>query len=295
MRSQFLDPRVLAGMSDITLVAKTVVDGFISGLHRSPDFGFSQEFAEYRPYSLGDDLRYVDWNVFARTEKAFLKRYRGETNTRITLLLDASASMGFGSHSVTKINYARYLVASLGYLAVQQRDACGMIVFDDEVRHYVQPSSRQGQMAKLLHAVEKAEPGKRTDFEKPFFHFQQYQFRRGVAMVFSDFYAPPETVIKTIEPLRYRGNEVILFHILDPEEIRPKLHEPMILVDMETEESMEVSPDYVNTEYRDKIGGHMEALKDKAAGAGLDYFLVDTSQPLDAAMREYFRIRQGRM
>lgn len=295
MRSQFLDPSVLAGMSDITLVAKTVVDGFISGLHRSPDFGFSQEFAEYRPYSLGDDLRYVDWNVFARTEKAFLKRYRGETNTRITLLLDASASMGFGSHSVNKINYARYLVASLSYLAVQQRDACGMIVFDDEVRHYVPPSSRQGQMAKLLHAVERAEPGKRTDYEKPFFHFQQYQFRRGVAMVISDFFAPPETVIKTIEPLRFRGNEVILFHILDPQELHPKFNEPVILIDMETNESMEVSPDYANNEYRDKVKAHIEALKDKAAGAGLDYFLVDTSQPLDAAMREYFRVRQGRL
>lgn len=294
MQSRFLEPSLLAGMSDITLVAKTVVDGFISGLHRSPDFGFSQEFAEYRPYSIGDDLRYVDWNVFARTERAFLKRYRGETNTRVTVLLDASASMGFGSQKVRKIDYARYLAASICYLASQQRDACGMIVFDDEVRQYVQPSTRQGQLARLLHAVEKAEPGKRTDYEKPFFHFQQFQFRRGVVIVVSDFFAPPETVVKCVEPLRFRGNEVILFHLLDPEEIEPRFNEPVILIDMETEDSMEVSPDYANTEYRQKIGEHIAALKSKAQGAGLDYHLVNTGLPLDASMREYFNIRHGR-
>lgn len=294
MRSRFLEPRVLAGISDLELVAKTVVDGFISGLHRSPDFGFSQEFAEYRQYTPGDDLRYVDWNVFARTEKAFLKRYRGETNTRVTLLLDASASMGFSSHSVSKIDYARYLTASISYLAVQQRDACGIIVFDDEVRQYVPPRSRQGQMARLIHAVEKAEPGARTDFGKPFHHFQQYQFRRGIAMVVSDFYAPPEEVVKAIEPLRFRGTEVVLFHILDPEEFEPKFKEPVVLIDMETKESMEVSPDYANTEYRQKIKAHIDELASRARGAGLDYHIVNTAKPLDDALREYFIIREGR-
>ena len=125
MQTRFLEPKILAGISDVTLVAKTVVDGFIAGLHRSPDFGFSQEFAEYRQYVPGDDLRYVDWNVFARTERAYLKKYRGETNTMVSVLLDASASMGFSSHGVSKIDYARYLSASLCYLAIQQRDACG--------------------------------------------------------------------------------------------------------------------------------------------------------------------------
>ncbi len=294
MRHRFLEPALLAGMSDITLVAKTVVDGFIAGLHRSPDFGFSQEFAEYRPYTPGDDLRYVDWNVFARTERAYLKRYRGETNTMVTVLLDASASMGFGSHSVKKIDYARYLAACISYLALNQRDACGMIVFDDEIRQFVQPKSRQGQLARLLHAVENAEPGKRTDYGKPFFHFQQYQFRRGVAIVISDFYADPELIVKTIEPLRYRGNEVIMFHLLDPEELHPKFREPVVLIDMETQDSLEVSPDYANTEYKQKIDAHIEKLGSKARGAGLDYHVVNTSQPLDESMRQYFKIREGR-
>src|SRR3954453_13246141 len=138
---RFLDPAILASISSLDLIAKTVVDGFIAGLNRSPDFGFSQEFAEYRAYTQGDDLRHVDWNVYARTERTYLKRYRGETNTQLTVLLDASASMSYGSHSVNKLDYARYLAASVSYMSNQQRDAVGALVFDDEVRSFVQPSA----------------------------------------------------------------------------------------------------------------------------------------------------------
>src|SRR5712675_1397903 len=186
---RFLDPAVLAGISGLDLVAKTVVDGFVNGLHRSPDFGFSQEFAEYRAYSPGDDLRHVDWNVFARTERAYLKRYRGETNSILTVLLDASNSMKFSSHSVSKMDYARFVAASLFYLAIHnQRDAAGLIVFDDAVRDYVRPSTRQGQLYRLLAGLEKAEPRARTDFTKPLLHFQELLHRRGIVIVISDFY-----------------------------------------------------------------------------------------------------------
>jgi uncharacterized protein (DUF58 family) len=292
---RFLNPTVLAEISDLELVAKTVVDGFIAGLHKSPDFGFSQEFAEYRMYTPGDDLRHVDWNVYGRTDRIYLKRFRGETNTLVTLLLDASASMAFTSHQITKLDYARYLTASLAYLASQQRDAGGLIVFDDEIREYVRPSSRQGQLHRILHAVEHAEPGARTDFAKPFVHFQQFLFRRGIVVVISDFYEEPGKIVQTIEPLRFRGNEVVLFHLLDPEEVRPKLKGPALLLDMETEDAMEVSPDYVNREYREKIDAHLEALRDESKKAGVDYFLVTTDRPLDAALREYLTVRQGRM
>ncbi len=292
---RFLDPSVLAGIAHLELVAKIVVDGFISGLHRSPDFGFSQEFAEYRMYTPGDDLRHVDWNVYARTDRCYLKRYLGETNTLVTVLLDASASMAFASHSTSKINYARYLAASLAYLAHHQRDAGGLIVFDDEIRNYVSPSSRQGQMQRLLHAIEKAEPGARTDYAKPFIHFQQFLFRRGLVAVISDFYEDPDLIIKTMLPLRYRGNEVILFHILDPEEIQPKLKGPALFIDMETEEAMEVSPDYTQNEYRRKIDAHIERLRSEAQKAGIDYFLTVTDRPLDEALREYLVVRQGRL
>jgi uncharacterized protein (DUF58 family) len=293
--TRFIDPALLAGLSHLDLVAKTVVDGFVAGLHRSPDFGFSQEFAEYRAYTPGDDLRHVDWNVFARTERAYLKRYRGETNSQLTLMLDSSASMGFSSHGITKLDYARFLAVSLAYLANQQRDAAGVIVFDDDVRNYVQPSTRQGQFMRVAHAVEKAELGTRTDFARPFIHFQQFLHRRGIVVVLSDFYEQPETVIKTVQALKFRGNDLVLFHVLDPQEIRPKLKEPVLLVDMETKDALEVSPEYVREEYAPKIDAHVEALKKKAQAAGIDYFLLQTDRPLDDAMREYFLIRKGRM
>ena len=295
MLQRFLDPATLAAISSLDLVAKTVVDGFVAGMHRSPDFGFSQEFAEYRAYSEGDDLRHVDWNVFARTDKCFLKRYRGETNTQLLLLLDTSASMGYTSRQVNKLEYAKFVSATLCYMANLQRDAAGLIVFDEDVKNYVPPSTRQGQLFRLLHAIEKAEVGTHTDFTKPFVHFQNFLHRRGLVVVMSDFYADPEVIIKTVEPLRFKGNEVILFHLLDPQEIKPKFREPVLLYDLEdTTQSLEVSPDYAKQEYRKKIDAHIEALAGKARGAGMEYFLMDTGRPLDEGLREYLQVRKGR-
>ncbi|HVB57037.1 MAG TPA: DUF58 domain-containing protein [Candidatus Acidoferrales bacterium] len=292
---RFLDPAVLAGISGLDLVAKTVVDGFVAGLHRSPDFGFSQEFAEYRAYAPGDDLRHVDWNVFARTERAYLKRYRGETNSLLTVLLDASNSMNYKSHSVSKMDYARYTAASLFYLAIKdQRDAAGLIVFDDEVRNYIRPSTRQGQLHRLLSGLDLAEPRARTDLAKPLLHFQQFLRRRGLVLIISDFFESPEKIVRTIEPLRFHGNEVVLFHVLDPREIQPELGQPAILVDLETQERVEVTPEYARDEYPRKMEAHIQSLRDRARGAGMDYFLLVTDRPLDGALREYLTIRQGR-
>jgi len=295
MLQRFLDPAVLASISGLDLVAKTVVNGFVAGLHRSPDFGFSQEFAEYRAYTQGDDLRHVDWNVFARTERAYLKRYRGETNTQLLLLLDTSASMGYGSQPVHKLDYARFVAASLCYLANVQRDAAGLIIFDEDVKNYVPPSTRQGQLFRLLHAIEKAEVGTHTDFSKPFVHFQNFLRRRGIVVVMSDFYEKPEVIVKTVEPLRFRGNEVILFHMLDPQEIAPRFRQPVLLEDMETLTKLEVSPEYAHNEYRHRIDAHIEALRDQAKRAGMDYFLMNTSRPLDEGLREYLAVRRGRL
>ena len=292
---RFLDPTVLAGISGLDLVARTVVDGFVAGLHRSPDFGFSQEFAEYRAYTPGDDLRHVDWNVFARTERAYLKRYRGETNTLLTVLLDASSSMNYSSHKVTKMDYARFVAASLFYLTTQtQRDAAGLIVFDDEVRAYIRASTRQGQLTRLLSGLENAEPRARTDYAKPLLPFQNFLRKRGMVVIISDFFESPETIVRTIEPLRYHGNEVVLFHVLDPQELKPELNEPVLLVDMETQESLEVTPEYGHEEYRTKVQSHITQLQDRTRSAGMDYHLLVTNRPLDGALRQYLTLRQRR-
>ena len=295
MLQRFLDPSVLGRLAGLDLVAKTVVDGFIAGLHRSPDFGFSQEFAEYRAYSPGDDLRHVDWNVFARTERAYLKRYRGETNCQVNVLLDVSGSMNYTSDGRDKLEYAKFLAASVCYLAHLQRDAAGLIVFDSEVRHFVPPSTRQGQLHRLLHGIEQAKPGVRTDLVRPFAHLMDFLRRRGMVVAISDFWDQPEKVIDTVAPLKFRGNELVLFHVLDPDEIRPKLKHPVLLEDLETGDTMEVTPDYAAHEYRDKMSAHLEDIEKRAKGAGMDYFLVDTSRPLDAALREYLAIRAGRL
>ena len=292
--NRFLDPSVLAGISRLDLVAKTVVDGFVAGLHRSPDFGFSQEFAEYRAYTPGDDLRHVDWNVFARTERAYLKRYRGETNTEVIVLLDASASMGFGSTSIRKLDYAKFLASALVYLAHLQRDAAGLIVFHDEVSSFSPPSSRQGQLMRLLHGIDHAQLGHRTDFAKPFFQLQRMIKRRGITVVISDFFESPEIIVRTMEPLRFRGTELVLFHLLDADELLPRLNDNALLIDMETEEAIEVSPEYARSEYPTKITGHIEALRTKCRAAGIDYFFLRTDRPLDQGLREYFNIRQRR-
>jgi len=203
--------------------------------------------------------------------------------------------MGFGSHPVNKLDYARFLAASLCYLAHAQRDAAGLIIFDENVVNYVAPSTRQGQLFRLLHAIEKAEPGSRTDFAKPFAHLLDFARRRGLVVVISDYYERPEEIIKTVEPLRFRGNDLILFHVLDPQEIAPQFREPVLLTDMENNSTLEVSPEYARSEYRRKIDAHVQALRDQAKGAGLDYFLMDTSRPLDEGLREYLAVRQGRM
>jgi uncharacterized protein (DUF58 family) len=292
--NRFLDPKVLAEISSLDLVAKTVVDGFIAGLHRSPDFGFSQEFAEYRAYTQGDDLRHVDWNVFARTERAYLKRYRGETNTEVNVLLDASASMGYSSGRVPKFEYAKFLAASIVYLANLQRDGAGLVVFNEEVTQFVPPSGRQGQLMRLLHAIDRAVLGKRTNFAAPFFQLQQFLRRRGITILISDCFEKPDTIVEILSPLRFRGNELVVFHVLDPQEIEPRFHQEMLLIDMETNDALESTPEYAASEYRSKVASHLSQLKEKTQAAGIDYFLLRTDRPLDEGLREYFNIRHRR-
>jgi len=293
--SRFLDPAVLGALSGLDLVAKTVVEGFVAGLHRSADLGFSHEFAEYRAYTTGDDLRSVDWNVFARTDRTYVKRYRGETNSPVTMLLDASNSMNYASHSITKMNYARFMAAAISYLAIRkQRDAAGLLVFDDEVRNYISPSARHGQLARLLSGLELAEPRARTDFQRPMRHLEGLLRRRGIVVIISDFYESPASLIRAIEPLRFRGNEVLLFQVLDPRELRPDLGGSTVLVDLETRARIEVTAEYAAREYSARIARHVASLRDGAQRAGMSYQLLVTDRPLDDALREYLTVREGR-
>lgn len=292
--TRLLNPEVLAGLANLELVARAVVDGFLIGPHRSPAFGFSQEFAEYRPYAEGDDLRFVDWNVYARTDRTYVKRFLGETNSHLIILLDASASMGYRTKTVTKLQYGQFLAASLAYLASKQHDAVGAMIFDDDLRDFREPSSRGGQLQGVLHAIDAARPSGNTDLHKPFKRFREHISRRGLVAVISDFYSDPEEIIADVRPLAFQGHDVILFQILDPGELEPEISQARLLEDLETGQAVEVSAHFMREPYAQRIKAHIGSLQDAAASSGADHVLLNTSEPLDAALRNYLLFRQRR-
>ena len=290
--ARLLTPDVLSGLANLELVARTAVEGFLIGLHRSPRFGFSQEFAEFRAYAEGDDPRFVDWNVYARTERTYIRRYQGETNTRLFVLLDASASMGYKSGAISKLQYGKFLAAALAYLASRQHDPVGLIVFDDAIRHYRPPSSRSGSLQGVLHALDRATPGHRTDIEGCFQKFHEHLNRRGLVAVISDLYCDPLVMSRAVQPLAYHGHDIVFFHVLDPGELQPEWRDSVLFEDMESGQTMDVSPDYLEGGYRERLEQHLDGVRKAAASVGADLVLARTDEPLDRALRRYLMFRQ---
>ncbi len=293
-RSRLIRPEVLSGLANLELIARSVVEGVLIGLHRSPFFGFSQEFAEYRPYVEGDDPRFVDWNVYARTDRTYIKRFLGDTNSHLMLLLDASASMGYGSGKLSKFRYAQMLAGCLAWLSSRQHDAVGTLIFDDAVRDYRAPSTRSGQLHAILHALDSAQPARRTDLGAPFRRFREHISRRGMVAVISDFYCDPEEMLQAVRPLAFQGQDVVLMQVLDPAELQPTIASSTLLEDMETGEAVEVSPDFMQREYPERMRAHIEALRNAAVRAGADHIVMNTSAPLDEPLRRYLTFRQKR-
>jgi len=300
---RFLDPRVLARLSNLQLVAKTVVEGFLIGLHRSPYYGVSIDFAEYRPYAPGDDPRQIDWNVFARTDRYYLKKYHGDTNAEVYIIMDASASMGYKSgnreqgignrrNALTKFEYGCFLAASLAYFAIHQRDAVGMLLFDTDIQDRIRARTRRGQLPYLLHMLDRAKPGKGTDFAGPLRKAMQFLHRRGIVVLISDFYEAPEVVMRAVRGLQFGGNDLILFHILDPGELEFRAEGPVQLEDLETAERMEVVPEYMAAQYRKLLQEHIRTLQHECRSSRIDYTMLDTSRPLDHALFTFLSARQ---
>jgi uncharacterized protein (DUF58 family) len=292
--NRLLPPETLAGLANLELIARTAVEGFLTGLHRSPHYGFSQEFKEYRAYVEGDDPRFVDWNVFARTERTYIRRFEGETNTRLMILLDASASMGYGSRSITKLQYAKFLSAALAYLAARQHDPVGLIVFDEKVRNFRPATSRAGSLNAIIHTIDAVTPGGGTNLEACFQRFGEHLSRRGLVAVISDLYCDPEAMSKAVQPLAYRGHDLMFFQLLDPQEMRPNWRESVLLEDVETQRTLNVSPEYLNGEYKERLDAHLQSLRRAAANVGAHQLLITTDEPLDHALRRYLLLREGR-
>jgi uncharacterized protein (DUF58 family) len=291
---RFLAPEVLARITSLELLARAVVEGFISGLHRSPFTGFSTEFAEYRQYLPGDDLRHLDWKLLGRTDRYFIKKYRADTNAQCHILVDASASMRYTTGTVTKLQYAQFLAAALAYLASRQQDAVGLIAFDERVRSHVPAHNRTGHMRTIFGRLEELEAGQSTDLSKMLHEAAERITRRGIIVVLSDFYDDPEKIIHALQHLRFKGNDTIVFHILDRNEIEFNYREPMLLEDAETEEQMHVIPDVLVEGYRRTIEGHIDRLREGAAQNRIDYELVTTDRPLDHALFSFLARRAAR-
>jgi len=293
--NRLLKPEVLARLGRLDLVARTIVDGVTTGLHRSPHFGFSQEFAEYRAYNEGDDLRYVDWNVYARTDRTYIKRFQGETNTAIQLLLDSSASMGFGE-PVSKLQQAKFLTASLAYVTRKQHDSLGLAVFDETVREFQAPSARPDSLPRALSLLERTDAGQGTDILEALEKLRASVVRRGLIIVVSDLYANADDLLSALQPLAHSGQDIAVFHMLDDEELQPTAKTISAFQDLETEESVVVDPEFLKNSYRTRFALHCESIEQACRRVGADYTRVLTSEPLDAALQGFmqFRERRGR-
>ena len=288
---QFLDPAVIARLGTLELKAKTVVEGFLSGLHRSPFKGFSVEFAEYRQYIHGDDLSTIDWKVFARSDRYYVKKFEEETNLDCHLLLDVSGSMGYGSRGMTKFEYGACLAASLGYLMNRQRDGVGLMAFDDRIVSALPASTRPGHMRNLLVTLDRLVLGKQTSVSKPLRQLAESLTKRGMVVLISDLLDDPEAVIRGLKHFHHRGSDVLVFHVLDPDELEFPFDRATRFEDLETGEEVMAVPAIVRAHYLKAIGGLIERYRRELGGAGIDYQLLNTKEPLELALLAYLSTR----
>jgi uncharacterized protein (DUF58 family) len=306
----FIDPLVLSRIDNLELLARTVMDGFLSGLHRSPHLGVSMEFAEHRPYMPGDDIRWIDWKLNARTDRFYVKRFEADTNASTAILLDVSGSMGFGSGRtaegekrpdagptrsrpaapLTKLDYGRYLTASLAYFSAQQRDRVGLVTFDRAVREYVPPAAKHLDM--VLHRIATARAEGESGIRPVILKVAEAMRKRGFIILVSDLYEDPTEVVDAVSLLRYQGHEVIVFQVLDPAEVSFPYEDAAPFLDMETGERLPVVPETLAPKYRAMMGEHLSALEDGFRSRDVDFARFTTDQPLDHALFRYLSLRE---
>ena len=291
-RTRYLDPKIIARLGTLDLKARAIVEGFLSGLHRSPFKGFSVEFAEYRQYFPGDDLSTLDWKVYAKTDRHFVKKFEEETNLDCHILLDISGSMGYGSDDVTKLQYGCYLAAALSYLMNRQRDAVGLIAFDDKIEEMLPARARPGHLTSILVTLERLRIGTRTDVAKPLRDLAEAIHKRGLVVLISDLLDDVDRVLEGLKQFRYRGTEVIVFHVLDPAELKFPFEKAARFRDIETEAEVLAVPNDVRKQYLEAINELIARYKRELRVAGIDYTLLDTSMPVEHGLMSYLFTRK---
>jgi uncharacterized protein (DUF58 family) len=291
--ARFVDPKVLARIGNLELVARSVVDGFINGLHRSPYFGASVDFAEHRGYVPGDDIRRVDWRLYARTDRYYIKEYEADSNSNFAVLLDVSRSMGFGSEGLTKLDYARMLAGCLTYLVHRQRDRVGLVAFDSDIVEFVPPSAKH--MDTTLHVLDRLKPARPGSLREPMNKIAEHFGRRGLLVLISDLYEEPDAVLEAIGPLRFRGHDMIVFHVMDRAELDFEYADPSAFEDLESGEQIPIVPEALAGQYRELVQAHITGLTERFSANRIDYTLVNTSAPLDHALFSYLSTRERLM
>ena len=289
---RFLDPKVLARIGDLELVARWVVEGFISGLHRSPHLGFSTDFAEHRQYMPGDDTRHMDWRVYARTDRLYIKNYEADTNSNFLVILDVSGSMNYGTSGLTKLEYAKYLGACLAYFSHRQRDRVGLVTVDTDIVDYVPPSAKH--LNQVLHGLDRAKAKGKGSLAMPLLKVSESQHRRSILLILSDLYEPAEKIRDALGPLRDAGHDLVVMHLLDPAELNFTFDAAGTFEDLESGERIPVVPGRLRTRYTELIRDHLAAVERLLGEGRVDYVMVDTSKPVDEVLFQYL-LRRERM
>lgn len=285
---KYLNPEIVSRLKTMELRARLVVEGFIAGLHKSPYHGFSVEFAEHRQYMPGDEIKHLDWKVYGKTDRFYIKQFEEETNLRSYLLLDASASMGYASNGISKLEYASYLAAAMSYLMIKQRDAVGLMTFDNKIRKFLPPRSVSSYLHLILSELENVKSENVTDVSSTFHEMAERINRRGLIIILSDLYDDPDKILLALKHFRHRKHEVVVFHILDPQEINFAFNREFVFKDMETGEEIATQPWHIQSEYQSKVKQFIEKYKRECRMNQIDYVLLNTADEYDRALVEYF-------
>ena len=290
---KYLDPRTLARLQGLELRARLIVEGYVSGVHRSPFHGFSIEFAELREYVPGDDLRHVDWKVFGKTDKVYLKQYEEETNLVSYLLLDTSESMRYRSDAaaLSKLEYAQCVAASLAYLVLQQQDSVGLVTFDNEVRALVRASGNPSHLRQLLHVMEETVPQRKTNTGPIFHDLAERLKKRGIVIILSDLFDDVNSMLAGLKHFRHRRHEVIVFHVLDPAEIEFPFRQTTLFKGLEQLPEVLTDPRSLRKAYLEEFGAFVKQVKQGCRAQRVDYVQLRTDQPLDVALSSYLASR----
>jgi uncharacterized protein (DUF58 family) len=292
--SRFLDPKLLASMAKMEIRARSVVEGFVEGLHKSPFKGFNVEFSEYRQYVPGDPLKDIDWKVYARTDKFYIKEHEEETNLSCFLVIDASGSMAYkGVGSFTKLEYAATLAASLSYLMLRQHDSVGLVTFSEGLRRIIRPRSGMAHLKAICRELESTVPESKTDIGITLDRLAEAMRKRGLIIIFSDLMDNIDVVLKKARQLRTRKHEVLLFHVLDKNELSFPFEDTILFKDLEDQSQLEADAYSLRQEYLKKMRQFLTTLQSALRKSGIDYILADTSRPLDSCLRNFFTRRQS--